>query len=335
MARTSQLKKNQTTTSSNPAPPRAAGKVHESFLSHGTEPLKVPGFGLPIHHELEDHDRFRHGVDDYAPHRLTSKEVDMLAFMNSITDKPDWNTKVFDEKITKKWAEEALQQPDQLMSEATLEWVRHQTLSIVCAHDQQCFAELRDKSADFERTQFVKALDSDVSVIKSDVLIWPELREEIIEACKPLQNVPESERDWHPKSDGKVLNLVHPSLFPVVYGRTRALSQPDVGLMDCCESCGQGEILEAGQALPEGTVGGWQRLEKSNFWSAKYQWLPSDVHFGEDGRPHFTSYINNLHPVHHQALYGVIEEVLHKSIEPWYVRTIEYAIRCREKTSIF
>ncbi|KAI9175940.1 hypothetical protein H9P43_006304 [Blastocladiella emersonii ATCC 22665] len=28
-------------------------------------------------------------------------------------------------------------------------------------------------------------------------------------------------RDWHPGSNGQVLDLVHPSLFPVVYGRTR------------------------------------------------------------------------------------------------------------------
>ncbi|KAJ7929028.1 hypothetical protein B0H13DRAFT_1703624, partial [Mycena leptocephala] len=36
-----------------------------------------------------------------------------------------------------------------------------------------------------------------------------------------LENVPEAEKDWHPGLDGQVLDLVHSSLYCIVYGRQR------------------------------------------------------------------------------------------------------------------
>ena len=55
---------------------------------------------------------------------------------------------------------------------------------------------------------------------KSDALIPTNLRWKLLAAVIPLEAVPDSERDWNPGSDGFVLNLVHPSLYPIVYGRT-------------------------------------------------------------------------------------------------------------------
>ena len=62
-------------------------------------------------------------------------------------------------------------------------------------------------------------------------------------AVAPLENVSEALKDWHPGSDGKVLDLLHPSLFPLVYGRSRILNQSEIGVEDCLESCGAGEIV--------------------------------------------------------------------------------------------
>ena len=59
-----------------------------------------------------------------------------------------------------------------------------------------------------------------------------------------LENVPEIYRDWHPGSENTVLDLVHPSLFPVVYGRTKILRDNVVNLDDCVEKCGEGVTLE-------------------------------------------------------------------------------------------
>ena len=56
------------------------------------------------------------------------------------------------------------------------------------------------------------------------------------QAVHPLQNIPALHKDWHPSSDGLVLDLVHPSLFPLKYGKTKILPQGNVGLHDCGES---------------------------------------------------------------------------------------------------
>ena len=40
---------------------------------------------------------------------MTLRERCMLTFVNSITDKPDWNRKVFEEEILTKWKVEALE----------------------------------------------------------------------------------------------------------------------------------------------------------------------------------------------------------------------------------
>lgn len=44
-------------------------------------------------------------------------------------------------------------------------------------------------------------------------------RRQLQEAVKPLIETNKQEKDWHPGSDRKVLNLVHPSLYSLVYGR--------------------------------------------------------------------------------------------------------------------
>ncbi|KAJ6589999.1 hypothetical protein DFH09DRAFT_1307454 [Mycena vulgaris] len=53
----------------------------------------------------------------------------------------------------------------------------------------------------------------------SDMLISNDLSEAFKSAAAQLDN---GEKDWHRNSDGLVLDLVHPSLYCVVYGRTRA-----------------------------------------------------------------------------------------------------------------
>ena len=47
----------------------------------------------------------------------------MLAMMNDITDEENWETKVFDEAITKKWREEFLAEPALDISEKMVDEV--------------------------------------------------------------------------------------------------------------------------------------------------------------------------------------------------------------------
>lgn len=162
--------------------------------------------------------------------------------------------------------------------------------------------------------------DANAAVVKSDSIVSSELQESLKAAVLPLELVPDHLRDWHPGSDEKVLDLVHPSLFPLVYGRSRILPNGKVGLKSCGESCGKGVTIphpKESETRFETNNGPWGNA-RTGVWSGNFQWLPCDIDLQENGEGvKITSYINNLHPAHHDDLYAAIERVIDKSIPLW------------------
>ena len=167
----------------------------------------------------------------------------------------------------------------------------------------------------------IPTLDLDAAVIKSDTAISSDLKEALQAGAALLEDVPNRLKDWHPGSDDKVLDLVHPSLFPLIYGRSRVLSFGELDLQDCVTSIGKGEIA----TTPDDTEVKVDRIydmyitwgdTDPKFWSKAFQWLPCDVVFAED-KVKITSYINNLHPALHPKLYSVIEKFIAKAIPLW------------------
>lgn len=199
----------------------------------GSGPLVIPGInGLRLDPARKE--GFVHGTDEWRGERLTVREVSMLALMDSITDKPNWDQKVFDEDIVAKWRTEATALP--LISEKAWAW---------------CLIELRDKAQVYQQTGKILACDTSSRCAKSDVLVGPGLRAELLANVAPLLDVPGNQKDWHPGSNGQVLNLVHPSLFPLVYGTTRVLTKGGrVDLSDIFALSGQGEIVPADGVSP-------------------------------------------------------------------------------------
>jgi len=78
-----------------------------------------------------------------------------------------------------------------------------------------CIEELQFWSALFKKTRAVSVFTADV--VKSDTAIPESLCDALREAVKPLEDTPNRAKDWHPGLDGKALNLVHSSLFLLVY----------------------------------------------------------------------------------------------------------------------
>lgn len=128
-------------------------------------------------------------------------------------------------------------------------------------------------------------------------------------ATQSIENVPETLKDWHPGSNNQVLNLVHPSLYPLVYGRTVRRS--------------------TGEAYQPPNV-------ESYSISQKFQWLPSDFCVSETGEVVLNSpYINNIDPVHNKKLYDVLPKIiglaiplfervlsdLRRPLLPWRIKT--------------
>ena len=176
-------------------------------------------------------------------------------------------------------------------------------------------------------------------VVKSDTIVPESLRLELQTAvAELLENVPDKYKDWHPGSNGKVLDLVHPSLYPLVYGRTRVLETGKTSLEDCIARCGEGQTAQI--PSEEQTLGASPPVvywgPPTNLYGRKFQWLPCMVDIsGEHSKygsislscissliifiSRITSYINNLHPVKYKTLYRLIERVIDAAIPLWNI----------------
>ena len=196
--------------------------------------------------------------------------------------------------------------------------------------------ELRYKAKLFEDIGAVTVYTG--HVVKSDSVVPESLKLELQAAVAKLEDVPDKHKDWHPGSDGKVLDLVHPSLYPLVYGRTRVLETGRTSLEDCIARCGEGKTTqipsEKDASQKDTYIQSSYYHVALNSYSRTFQWLPCMVDIsGENckyvccSNPGFknltssvsriTSYINNLHPLKYKGLYQLIERVIDAAIPLW------------------
>ncbi|WP_371604347.1 DUF4246 domain-containing protein [Streptomyces sp. NBC_01220] len=193
----------------------------------------------------------------------TLRELQMMRCSSHIRTKPRWFDKMNDADIVARWTREAVAQG---LTEAQVGYVLAEL-----AH----YAALRDGRTGIE----VSAVDG---VWQSDTLIDEKLGSRLREAVRVLEQVPEADRDWHPGSDGQVLDLVHPSLFCLV--------------------------REVSGAPDRAWLNPTDRYAKYEF-SDTFQWLPTDVDVSSDGDVAFRSYVNNVHPEAHHELASVLPDL--------------------------
>ncbi|KAJ3535176.1 hypothetical protein NMY22_g6606 [Coprinellus aureogranulatus] len=174
-----------------------------------------------------------------------------------------------------------------------------------------CIAELQHivREGYFSKRKDGAIVAFNGNVVKSDMAIPKTLRRALQLAVKPLEHLPPDQRDWHPGSHKTVVDLVHPSLYPLVYGTSKilAVGQKVVGLDECIVRCGDGRTLQADRVTNQ---------DVTEPFSSKFQWLPCEVDISGDGAK-ITSYINNLHPKKNVDAYGVIEKVIDACIPSW------------------
>jgi hypothetical protein len=209
---------------------------------------------------------------------------------------------VFDDEIVAKWRAELLSSSDD-MSEEMVDWI---------------IGELKDKAKLFkENGGLVTSYDGDI--VKSDVAIPESLKLALRDAAARLEDIPENEKDWHPGSDDQVLDLVHPSLFPLLYGKTRVVIDKPLTADEGIARTGEGETIPAVVPETSDRTGVWNNQQ----WSDHFQWLPCEVAFKPTGdaetalRCEIASYINNLHPKDYPDLYELIGQVITRTIPLW------------------
>lgn len=152
----------------------------------------------------------------------------------------------------------------------------------------------------------------------SDNAIPANLKAKFAAEIAVLENVPEHLKDWHPNTNNQVLDLIHPSLFCCVFGKTERVLEapaPD-SFKDPAEQMAT-IMFAASQRIerPGGAKLHWQ------IYSDNFQWIPSDFHVREDGSVRILSYINNLHPARHAPLYNSIEAIFARFV-PMFERAL-------------
>ncbi|KIJ50426.1 hypothetical protein M422DRAFT_44489 [Sphaerobolus stellatus SS14] len=109
-------------------------------------------------------------------------------------------------------------------------------------------------------------------MIKCDSVVPLTLNQELV---KVLENIPGRDKDWHPGSDNKVLDLVHPSLLPLIYGTSRILKDKLTTLDNCVELCGAGVTIPIPpQNKLQGHGRNVTRAGGFKSYSRKFQWIP-------------------------------------------------------------
>ncbi|KAJ2077012.1 hypothetical protein GGI09_008298, partial [Coemansia sp. S100] len=203
----------------------------------------------------------------------------------------------------------------------------------------------------------------------SDTLIDAEIMKKLREHATILESVPDRQKDWHPNSQPRVLNLIDPSLYPLVYCQSRlcrqSSSSAQASLMSdkpveyprslcrwreiLSDASGSGPTCYLPPALPreedysleesahdydsdndsDGSTSSEQSASSSSsssssseesdtdeqygpYTSPNFCWLPSEFRVDNNGAVTIESYINNLHPVKHAALYPIIASILSK-----------------------
>jgi len=126
------------------------------------------------------------------------------------------------------------------------------------------FIELRYKASRFStsprKPPHIRVYNGDV--IKSDYAVSLEWKFDLQKAISKLEaNIPSRLRDWHPGSDEKVWDLVHPSLYPLVYGQIKVLRNGETTTLDdCIKRSGEGvpaDIPPTDQTFEQAPAGHW------------------------------------------------------------------------------
>lgn len=259
----------------------------------------------------------------------------MVKLSAAIRSKPRWWDKFRVPEIRAKWKEEAVksksvwieaatmlvpfEEHEQFMEEAR-ENICLDDLIVVLSEKQvdyvldelEGYAELRNDDSGIEvmlssvrpfrisTTYFLPQVSCFDGVWQSDTLAPAHFKQALIDNVKVLEDVPEDIKDWHPKTGKQVLDLVHPSLYPLIYGRTLARypdpSQPLATILSPFE-VDESEVM-------------------TQYQSEKFQWLPTDFSVSKNGEVKALGYINNLHPSH-EGLYDRVEDAIKLFVPLW------------------
>lgn len=234
--------------------------------------------------------RFRDYTNPDENLRISKLELKLMKLCGAIRNKKGWVQKLSDPSITSKWMAEAASQfglGGKLSSQAT-----------VLALD-----ELRWQAGEAVLPGGVEG------TFAADDALPEALHDRLVEGFATLASGP---KDWHPGSNKQVLDLVHPSLFCLERGVTPELKAGcKMSTLPHKDASRWAAFLSGISAKPEVKQANGSDSSWPPRWASPQglAWLPAEFALSADGkRCDILTYINNLDPSEHSALYGVIGE---------------------------
>ena len=216
-------------------------------------------------------------------------ELEVSKLLEIVTCKDDWYQKIFDDKIVSKWKEELkdkINSSDSYNLAIKILRSTSQGSDINFGKDcsyEEIYMNCRLKSDDSSEECYDTCPHVTCSCTSPDNTLTEYidsgsfLGEEMIDNLKTTINtmLAESEIDWHPDSDQRVRDLIHPSLYCYAPGVT-----PD------------------------------DVLNLDNTTEIKMRWLPSELSVDTEYNCKYLSYINNYDEGQFTSLKPQLEDVL-------------------------
>ncbi len=144
----------------------------------------------------------------------------------------------------------------------------------------QCAEEVKYYVQDFMISRIIPAING--GIIKSDDCVDLSLKGGVQRAAAALRKEAVRPRG----SNNQVEDILDPYLYPFVFGRTKTLNglwSSDISRNDCISRCGEGEPARTPperDCIEEDPA----KYPNDMAWSRRYQWLPFDVVFGNNGK---------------------------------------------------
>ncbi|KAK6515808.1 hypothetical protein TWF281_004398 [Arthrobotrys megalospora] len=137
-------------------------------------------------------------------------------------------------------------------------------------------------------------------VWRIDEFIDESLRHQLINAARSLEDNPE--KKWHSESNEQLLDLVHPSYWPIIYGRSKTVDGKIITF----------DVPRAFEIHPRYR---YSNSDSDFRYSKKFCWLPSEFEISQTGEAKITSYINNLAlPEQQRIFYPILEKIFSKFV---------------------
>ncbi|KAJ1647476.1 hypothetical protein LPJ64_001139 [Coemansia asiatica] len=257
----------------------------------------------------------------YAETFNTLSEKRIRSASGAIRMKTNWMTKMNDQTIRDRWTAEAVAQG---LTEKEISYMFDELAYYATLHVPGSKV-------------FLSSVDR---VWYSDELIDEMTAGRLLEHAAVLEALPE--KDWHPRSNDQVLNLIHPSLFPLNYSVTPFVETPIASPAAALELKSFGKFpgsittwksaVEAafGNQSAAGSTGFYISSIKEGIISQKFCWLPTEFDVAMDGAVEIKSYINNLHPVKYASFYPTIAAIFGKFV-PMLEQVITDMVHRREQ----